>query len=545
MPVSRITILVLLLAPFMINAQSWSWAINPDGNDNENCSSIIHLEGGRWAIGGAFKGAIDIGSWSATSAGGSDYLLAVYDENQNLEWAISGGGSEDDFISSIDQLPNGDLIFAGGFWFELPILDTVLTATGSPRALFLACISEEGALRWAQQYSGDGIKEISGITALENGNLAISGHYEKSLLLGDTTLLSGTADGTTYCFAAQFAADGQFQWIQQGGLRNDTRATAITTLPNNSIVIGGFFNDTTLLAGQQFISNAFDRDVFLVAYDESGAPLWARKAGGVIDDELNALATDEEGNIYATGSMIGVLTLSDDISIETQDSNTDFFLLKYAADGTPLFGRALGSDLLQQGLVIDVAAGLVVVGGSFQGNISFDGLSASSPNIPRAFIAGFNTEGEGRWLVDVPADLLGVTDAVAVNENRLVLAGGSFGQTAEFDDATFTSMGLTSLFVGQLLPALTGETEPGFAKSQIAAFPNPLEETLFFDLPDTERGPLIVYLYDANGALLRQAEVGPMHTSASLNVKGLAAGTYHWVVSREGKILNAGSVVKL
>ena len=544
MAVSRITILLLLFAPFIINAQSWSWAINPDGDDNENCSGIIQLENGRWVIGGAFKGTISIDNWSATSAGESDYLLAVYDENQHLEWAISGGGTEDDFISSIDQLPNGDLIFAGGFWFELPILDTVLIATDSPRALFLACISEEGVLQWAQQYSGTGLKEISDITALENNKLSITGHYEQSLLLGDTTLLSGTVDGTTYCFAAQFDANGQFQWVQQGGLRNDTRATAITTLPNNSIAIGGFFNDTTLIAGEQFIANAFDRDVFLVAYDDNGIPLWARKAGGVIDDELNALASDEDGNIYATGNMIGVLTLSDDISIQTQDGNTDFFLLKYAPDGTPLFGRALGSDLFQQGLAIDVASGLVVIGGSFQGNVSFDGLSASSPNIPRAFIAGFDTDGEGRWLVDVPADLLGVTNAVSVNENRLVLAGGSFGQTADFDDVTYTSMGLTSLFVGQLWPALTGETEIGFARSKITAFPNPLEDTLFFELPAYGGASMIVYLYDSIGHLLRRVEVGHLHSSAHINVKGLPPGAYHWVVRREGKILNSGSVVK-
>jgi hypothetical protein len=527
-------------------AQFWSWTLQVDGGGIENCRDLITTPDNGWVLGGSFEETIALDGWSATSNGERDALLAVFDETQNLKWAITGGGSQDDEIRALDIFPNGDIICAGSFWFNLNLGDTTLTTTESPRSLFTARFSSQGALLWVQQHEGLGLKEITDLVITDDGGFVVAGYYEQFLTLGDSTLQSNTDDGTTYSLIASFDGDGVFQWVQQGGFRRATRANAITKLPNGDLVIGGFFNDTTLIAGQQIIANAFDRDVFLAAYAATGTPLWAKKAGGVIDDELTALTSDSEGNIYATGIIVGLMTLSDDITIQTQDGNSDFFLLKYDDSGNALWGRALGGTLVQQGLTIALRDGLITIGGTFQGDMAFDGLEASAGNTSYGFVAGFNMEGEGRWLVPIPADLLAIVSAVTISPAKRVLVGGSFGQTGTFDQNTLMSSGPTSLFVGQLWPALTGEITRGIEQVGISVFPNPFSDTVFFDLPALGCDEnVVLYLYNNAGNLLRRVEANScIASTVPMKVSLLPQGTYHWTVRQGGQVLKGGSLIK-
>ena len=42
-------------------------------------------------------------------------------------------------------------------------------------------------------------------------------------------------------------------------------------------------------------------DAFVVKYDSSGTPLWARRLAGTSTDQANSVTTDSSGNIVTTG----------------------------------------------------------------------------------------------------------------------------------------------------------------------------------------------------------------------------------------------------
>lgn len=480
--------ILLCCLPFALQAQDWGWAIPLDGTGNESCNAVLATPDGRVVAGGAFDEAISIDGWQAVSQGRADLFLAVFGPGQDLEWAISAGGSQDDEITSLAILPSGDIACAGAFWFELQLADTLLVSPGdSPRSLFVALFSPQGQLRWARSFSGAGIKGLGGIAARPDGRLALAGFFERTLDLGAITLESGTSSGATFAFVALVDEEGETRWAQQAGFSGDTRALALAVLPDGGIAIGGFFNAITLFGNNQFIANTSDRDGFLAGYDAEGELRWARKAGGVFDEEIRALASDAEGNIYATGLLVGVMTLSDELAIQSSTGNSDFFLLKYSAEGNPLYARAFGGTQLQQGLAIAEQDGQLAISGGYQGAMAFDGFSANSASNFDAFVAGFDAaNGQARWLATVPAGFFALASSVAFGAAGEVYACGSFGQSAVFDGAAWASIGNTAGFLGQLSTALTPvAAAPLPADLQVAAFPNPTRGQLQLSPPSS------------------------------------------------------------
>jgi len=542
---SLLLTLAVLLSVSAI-AQSWSWALPLDGEGTESTEAVAHTANGGFAVGGSFRGTIELEGWSATAAGGTDAFLAYYGPGQDLQWAISGGDSENDNISSLVALPDGGLLCAGSYWFEITLGDSTLMADVSPRTLFTARFSAEGVLEWVRQYPGEGLKEIEDIAVLSDGSIALAGFYERTLQIADTLLESGTLDETTYCFTALLNADGQLQWVQQGGQNGATRARALALLPDNGIAIGGYFDDTTSIAGEVLTANSHDRDAFLAAYSNNGAPLWARKAGGVIDEELLGLDSDSEGNLYATGYMIGVMTLSEAISIQTNNGNSNFFILKYNAQGEPQWGRSLGGTSLQGGEAIVAQDGLIALSGYFQEQMAFDGFQVDAGATPDAFIAGFNQDGEARWLATIPSDGFSLANALAINNARRILVGGSFRETASFDQLDFNGEGNSTAFVGQLWPAFTSTEEPGSSSNAaIKVYPNPVRDTLFFEFAKPiQEESLFLCLYNSNGQPVRCREVPDISDgSIYLSVNGIPAGVYQWIGWQGKEQIGSGSVI--
>ena len=304
---------------------------------------------------------------------------------------------------------------------------------------------------WAQRFSGDGLKQITDIRTTADGNIVLAGYFKNDLQFGDSLLISEAAPGSTSLFAASLNGDGVLQWVRQAGGTGNTRIEAMAMAPDGTIAVGGNFDGTFSLAGSDFDAGFIDTDVFVAAFSAEGTPLWARDAGGVVFDDLQALTVDSSGHIYVTGDITGVMNVSEEIVIQSSTGNSDVFLIKYDSSGEPIWGKAFGGQDVQTGNSIAAAADRVIVGGSFQGPIAYDGLSANTGDMTTAwgYLSGFDQEtGEGQWLQTIPTDDLGLVRALAFLPNRDLLAGGLFGVSAEFDGLQLTAAGGLSAFLG-------------------------------------------------------------------------------------------------
>jgi hypothetical protein len=476
----RTLLFSLLLSPIWLYAQDWPLLQQIDGSGSEDILEICPLSDGNIAVAGIFTGNSPF-TENVTSAGKSDIFLACFDETLDLKWQWTSGDLEADEVTGLAQFPNGDIVVSGAFWFNLPLEDTTLTSGPSARSLFLARVQPNGQLRWAQRFSGDGLKQITDIRTRTDSSLILAGYFENDLQLGDSLLISEAEPGSTSLFVAQLNGDGSLQWVRQAGGTGNTRIEAMSLAPDGTMAVGGNFDGNFSLAGSDLDAGFFDTDVFVAAFSSDGTPLWARDAGGVVFDDLQALTVDSSGHIYITGDITGVMNVSDEIMIQSSTGNSDVFLIKYDLSGTPIWGKAFGGEDVQTGNSIATAADRVVVGGSFQGPIAYDGFSANTGDMTTAwgYLSGFDKEsGEAQWLETIPTDNLGLVRALAFLPNRDLLAGGLFGSTAEFDGLQLTAAGGLSAFLGLRPAVITNTRTPALPEHFFSIFPNPAREVV-------------------------------------------------------------------
>jgi hypothetical protein len=136
--------------------------------------------------------------------------------------------------------------------------------------------------------------------------------------------------------------------------------------------------------------SAGGNDIFLATYTSGGTPVWAKRFGGVSEDQGNAVTLDGSGNVVMTGSFQGSADFAGG-NLSASASGRDVFVAKYTAAGTHLWSHGYGDafvDDIGNGVAVD-AAGNVTVTGWFGNWINFGGGDLFSHGGPDGFLASF------------------------------------------------------------------------------------------------------------------------------------------------------------
>ncbi len=119
----------------------------------------------------------------------------------------------------------------------------------------------------------------------------------------------------------------------------------------------------------------------LSKYNNSGVKEWSRIWGSITWDEANAVAIDNDGNIYVAGKTKGTF------DGESNSGDFDIFLTKFDKNGTKQWSRIWGSFIFDSAndLCIDNAGNVYVTGYGYFGSAGI-------------FLAKYNSAGEQQWL---------------------------------------------------------------------------------------------------------------------------------------------------
>jgi len=174
----------------------------------------------------------------------------------------------------------------------------ILTNTGS-ESVFLAKYDSGGNVLWAKSASGTTVDVSLSVTADKNGNAIITGYYYSPVITFDTISLSPV--GGDDIFIVKYDPGGNVLWARSAGGINFDAGYCVTADAGGSVYITGHFNSPAMNFGATTLATAGDQDLFLVKYDPAGNLLWAKSAGGTIDDMGKSLSTDGGGNLFITG----------------------------------------------------------------------------------------------------------------------------------------------------------------------------------------------------------------------------------------------------
>ncbi|MBS0619707.1 MAG: hypothetical protein JSR44_16090 [Spirochaetes bacterium] len=210
-----------------------------------------------------------------------------------------------------------------------------------------------GTPQWAQTATvAANESTFNAVAADSAGNIYAAGYQTgNSAFTYGTQNATGTYSGGNNALLVKFNNNGTVIWartVSSGS--NASTFNAVTTDSAGNIYAAGYQtgNSTYTYGTQNAAGVSSSNNIILVKYDVSGAALWARTvSGGLGLSMINAVATDNAGNIYAAGYQTGnsTYTYGSQSITGTFNSGSAFnvLLLKYDNSGSVLWARTVSA----------------------------------------------------------------------------------------------------------------------------------------------------------------------------------------------------------
>lgn len=234
-------------------------------------------------------------------------------------------------------------------------------------------------------------------------------------------------------------------WAFATGGLNGTLYNSSMALDNlgNIYSIGHFYGgpvDFDPGSGNLNLSSVGGLDIYVSKYDASGELVWAKRLGGVEDDEGAAIAVDGFWNVYVTGSFEGTADFNPGPEVYNLTSNgfRDIFVCKLDSEGNFLWAKQMGGITNDKGsgIVVD-NSGDVYVTGEFEKTVDFDPGTGNSLLTSKGqtdmFILKLSTTGDFQWVKHMGAESFDRGEALAIDSDSNLVLTGSYTGTVDFD----------------------------------------------------------------------------------------------------------------
>ena len=302
-----------------------------------------------------------------------------------------------------------------GLGFERPakmVLDPMcnLFVAGRSRGVgtsldyFLIKYDPAGVQQWDAIYNGpDNWSEM--VTAIgidSSGNI---------YLTGSSDVPGAGSDWAT----VKYNSDGVEQWVSRlNGIGNyHDGANALTIDKNGNVFVTGYSSSTTSL---------YSRDFTTVKYNASGIEQWVAyyDGPGQVIDQANAIALDNDGNVYITGYSPGLTSSDDFTTIKYNNDGIEQWVARYNGTGN--------SGDVATCIAVDFQQNIVVSGASIGDGSNFDYAAIQyNPEGVEQWVKRYNGNGNG-W--DWP-------EALAINDSSEIFITG-YGEGSNGDNDFIT-----------------------------------------------------------------------------------------------------------
>jgi len=373
----------IFVAKLDING-NWLWAKKAGGTSDDYVYGIAVDGNGNSYVTGYFESSATFGTTTLTSSGYCDIFVTKIDHNGNFLWTKQAGGIYNDYVYSIAVDTNGNSYITGRFYSSSCSFGiiTLINCNSEYEDIFVAKLDINGNFMWAKQAGGTVSDCGYGIAIDANGNSYVTGYFWSSATFGTTTL---TSSGYIDIFVAKIDHNGNWLWAKQAGGTNSEYSKGIAVDDNgNSYVTGYFWSSATF--GTTTLTSSGDCDIFIAKMDSNGNWLWAKKAGGTSEDYGISIAVDANGNSYVTGYFLRSATFG--TTILTSSGYKDIFVAKLDINGNWLWAKKAGGTMndLSRSIAVDVN-GNIYVTGNFEDYAIFGATTLASSGYYDIFVA--------------------------------------------------------------------------------------------------------------------------------------------------------------
>lgn len=339
--------------------------------------------------------------------------IPIFAESVTLEHAdtLQIGSTGTDAASGIAITSDNKKVVSGEFSdtvdFDLGPGTSEATSAGSTDA-FLAVYDSDGSLDFVKVFGTTSTETTQAPIVDGDDNIYVTGTY-----LGTVDFDPGagtdnlTSNGSTDIFISKYSSTGAYQWTKSiGGAGGETAQQSI--VDENGFYMAGRFASTVDFdpgAGTSNKTSTNSSDPFTLKLTQAGIFEWVNVvASNQNDDGTQAVATDADGNVYASGYLRGTSSADFDPSGGTDvRAFTGYagWLSKYDSSGGYV------GTLLMSGAGTESVNGIAIDGedlyitGIFTSTVDFD-PGAGSYNVTSeggqdTFITKLDTDLNWQW----------------------------------------------------------------------------------------------------------------------------------------------------
>ena len=334
-------------------------------------------------------------------------------------------------------------------------------------ATFLICnhVWAQPTFTWAKKMGGSQQEESRSIALDASGNVFTTGFFQGTADFDPGAgVFNLTSAGNRDIYISKLDAAGNFVWAKKMGGISPDHGNSIALDASGNVFTTGSFEGTADFdpgAGTFNLTSAGIYDIFISKLDAAGNFVWAKKMGGISNDEGFSIALDASGNVFTTGYFQGTVDFDPGAGTFnlTSVGSADIFISKLNAAGNFVWAKKMGGIGGEEGYSIDLdGSGNVYTTGYFQGTVDFD-PGAGTFNLTSAgsgdiFISKLDAAGNFVWAKKMGGTSGDYGNSIALDASGNVFTTGIFQGTVDFDPGagTFnlTSAGNYDIFISKL-----------------------------------------------------------------------------------------------
>ncbi len=313
--------------------------------------------------------------------------------------------------------------------------------------------ADTNSFAWARRGGGPAADMAAGVSVDASTNAIIVGSFSGTASFGDAQI---TAKGATDLFVAKYQGDGSLAWVQGWGGTQEDAAAGVATETNGYAVVVGYYRGAASFGSLTLpILGGNSLNGFILRVGPGGTPQWVAGIASAGDDRASAVAVDQEGNSYVTGTFMGTIQFGSGVSITSLNAVVpEAYLASYTPSGATRWARRIGATRGAVGYAVTTdASGHVFVAGEFLGTGSFDGVVLTSGGDRDSFAAKYSSgSGDRLWAVRHGLGAADGTRAAITDSQGNLILGGYFNGSIDFGPQTLSAQGRKDFFIAKLNP---------------------------------------------------------------------------------------------
>jgi hypothetical protein len=301
---------------------------------------------------------------------------------------------------------------------------------------------------WTAQFGGSNTDFAYAVAVDNEGNVITGGEFLFTVDFdpSEETEANITSVGLNNGYISKLDANGNYVWAQS--IAGNSVVLDVHTDNQGNVFACGNFNGTIDFLNDDglwvFTSQGM-YDAFLVKYSPLGELIWAFTIGGIDQDHMNNIATDDEGNLIVCGEFTSIVDFDPGANVAELDqeyvSNAwDAYVAKYDNDGNFIWARQFAGESVQMATGVSLTGeGDIVFAGYFSELTDFDPgagevLFTNGADLDwEGFVVKLNEDGNLIWAKSFGGINHEWLYGMAVDEQDNVYVTGAFKGTPDFD----------------------------------------------------------------------------------------------------------------